>query len=364
MQQATHIFTGSGSIKAFEAFIREAPNKYSSIFILTDTNTRKHCLPVLSNTLWFPESAVILEVAPGEKSKSFFSCTRLWSEMAMHGADRQSLLICLGGGVVCDLGGFVASTFQRGINFVYLPTSLLAQVDAAIGGKTGVNLGNLKNYVGTFSEPRAIFIFTKFLLSLHFEELLSGFAEVIKHALLSSEKIFYKLAGRFPDIQSVRECRNWDAVVSQSANIKSKVVKADFHEKGLRKILNFGHTVGHAFESHSLENGSHPLPHGYAVAMGLIVEMILSVRRAGLDEQFYNKISDYLLSLFPFYFFEPDEIPEIIRLMGFDKKNQSGEIKMVLMQSPGDFLTNVTCLKQEIEFCLNQYLEMGERHTP
>ena len=363
MQEANHIFTGTGSIEAFAAFIREAPQRYSSIFILTDSNTRKHCLPLLGDKFMLPENTVIMEVEPGEKSKSFLACTRLWSEMAMHGADRHSLLICLGGGVVCDLGGFIASTFQRGINFVYLPTTLLAQVDAAIGGKTGVNLCNLKNYVGTFSQPKAIFIFTEFLLSLPFDELLAGYAEVIKHALLSSANTFRKLAGRFPGIDSVRECGNWDSVVSHSVSIKSKVVKVDFQEKGLRKILNFGHTVGHAFESHSLENGSYPLPHGFAIAMGMIAELKLSVAFAGLDERFCNEVSDYLLSLFPFYSFEPGQIPEIIHLMGFDKKNQAGEIKVVLMQSPGDLLTNVACSKQEIELCLNQYLEMGRQHS-
>jgi len=354
------IFSGADCIQSFEGFIHEAANIYSGIFFLTDTNTRNECLPVVLSRFKVPENAVVLEVEPGEKSKTPETCIKLWKELAMLGADRHSLLICLGGGMICDLGGFVASAYQRGIDFIYLPTSLLAQVDAAIGGKTGVNLSNLKNYVGLFSLPKAVFVFSEFLRTLPFPELLAGYAEVIKHALLSSEKTYRKLVNQFPDLQSISASGNWVPVVSHSAKIKENVVNVDFFEKGLRKILNFGHTAGHAFESHSLIKGRQPLPHGFAVAMGLIVELQLSVALCELNQEFCDDVSSYLLSLFPFYSFEPDDIPEIVDLMGFDKKNKAGNLQMILMKRPGDLVTDVICKRQEIESCLNQYLELGK----
>jgi 3-dehydroquinate synthase len=288
MHQHDTIFSGPKSNLSIKSFILAAKDTYSGIFILVDTNTRMVCLPVLQRLADLPDDVKILEVEPGEKSKSFETTIKLWNELAALGADRYSLLICLGGGVICDLGGFVASTYQRGIEFVYIPTSLLAQVDAAIGGKTGINLNQLKNYVGLFSTPKAIFILTEFLQSLPFAELLAGYAEVVKHALLSSEKTFRQLTKQFPDQQSIRNCKEWDPIVSHSVKVKSNVVNSDPTEKGLRKILNFGHTVGHAFESHSLNSGNTTLPHGYAVAMGLIVELCLSVKLSGFPEKLSN----------------------------------------------------------------------------
>ena len=359
MHKHDSIYVGEGTHKMFEEFLKEAEKNYSNVFLLADTNTRQHCLPLLAGRFRLPSSMVILETEPGERSKNIETCSKLWYEMAMLGADRHSLLICLGGGVTCDLGGFVASAYQRGISFIYLPTSLLAQVDAAIGGKTGVNLKNLKNYVGLFSPPDAIFIFTEFLKSLPEAELLSGYAEVVKHALLSNEKTFRQLIKKFPDAASISEVNDWSLVVQRSVKIKNNVVSKDPFERGLRKVLNLGHTVGHAFESHALKNNPQSLHHGFAVAMGLVVELHLSVQKCGFPEKLAGEITSYILSVFPFYSFATDEIPEIAALMGFDKKNKSGNIRITLLRQPGDLITDEACSPESIENALAAYLKLG-----
>ncbi|MBE0662600.1 MAG: 3-dehydroquinate synthase [Bacteroidales bacterium] len=359
MHQSGTIFTGVDCIKSLEHFFSQEVKRYSGIFILTDTNSRMHCLPLLMGQFKFPEDTKFLETEPGEQNKNLQVCTKVWQELAALGADRYSLLICLGGGVVCDLGGFVASTYQRGIDFIFFPTTLLAQVDAAIGGKTGVNLGKLKNYVGLFSPPNAVYIMTSFLQTLPYVELLSGYAEVVKHSLLSSEKYYHQLVLQFPDINAIQSTSNWETVVERSVKIKNNVVQSDPYEKGLRKVLNLGHTAGHAFESYALAHYGKPLPHGFAVAMGLIVELDLSVIHCGFDPKLASEISDYLLSVFPFYAFASDKIPEITQLMGFDKKNKAGAIQMTLIKKPGDLITDVACSHETIEKSLIEYLSKG-----
>lgn len=357
----TTIVAGAESAKALGVFLEEIPQKYSKAFMLVDSNTCKHCLPLLDSRFELPGNLVVLETEPGEESKNPEICTRLWNDLAKFGADRHALLICLGGGVISDLGGFVASTYQRGIDFLYLPTTLLAQVDAAIGGKTGVNLNKLKNYIGVFSQPVAVFILTDFLQTLPFGELLSGYAEVVKHALLTDEKAFRQLVRHFPTPKVLRTHSNWGQIVEHSVKVKQNIVKADPLESGLRKILNLGHSVGHAFESYALKKEGKNLMHGYAVAMGLIVEIKLSVLKCGFPENLANEIIDYLLTMFPFYFFDPVEIPALIDLMKFDKKNRDGLIRMSLMNKPGDVLTDVVCSSGEIENCLREYLKLS-RH--
>lgn len=357
----TTIFVGAETAKALRNFLTKAPARYSRVFVLVDTNTCTHCMPLLDNSFELPANLIVLEIAPGEDFKNIDICMNLWQELAESGADRYALFICLGGGMVCDLGGFVASAYQRGIDFVYLPTTLLAQVDAAIGGKTGVNLNSLKNYVGVFSQPVAVFVLTEFLKTLPFEELLSGYAEVVKHALLSDENTFWQLTRQFPTPKALASNHNWNAVIGHSVKVKSKIVKADPHESGLRKILNLGHTVGHAFETYALRKEGKNLMHGYAVAMGLIVEIKLSVQKCSFPENLANQIIDYLLLMFPFFFFDPAEIPTMIDLMKFDKKNRDSLIRMSLMKKPGDVLTNVVCTENEIEVCLKEFLELS-RH--
>jgi len=362
MQESTPIFTTQESDKSFRSFIDDAFSRYSNIFILTDHNTQYVCLPWLKESFKLPGSIQEISIEPGEKSKNIQYCMGLWQDLAARGADRYSLLICLGGGVVCDMGGFLASTYQRGIDFIFVPTTLLAQVDAAIGGKTGVNLGKLKNYIGVFSQPKAIFIFTEFLRTLPFDELLSGYAEVVKHALLNSEKSFRELVAQFPDAESVRQRADWSSVVERSARIKSNVVKLDPYERGMRKVLNLGHTAGHAFESHSIGKSDKRLLHGLAVAMGLIIELKLSVQMCNFPDGLAEDIIKYILSVFPVYLFDVSDLHEITGIMGFDKKNKGGTIHMTLMRSPGDLMTDVVCSRETIEHYLLEYLDMCKAH--
>lgn len=359
MHQSGTIFTGVDCIKSLEHFLSHDAKRYSGVFILTDTNSRNHCLPLLQSRFQLPEKVVILEIEPGEQYKNLQTCAKTWHELAASGADRYSLLICLGGGVVCDLGGFVASAYQRGIDFIYLPTTLLAQVDAAIGGKTGVNLGKLKNYVGLFSPPNGVYIITSFLQTLPYAELLSGYAEVVKHSLLSGEKYYQQLVTQFPDIHAIQSTTDWNTVVERSVKIKNNVVQSDPYESGLRKVLNLGHTAGHAFESYSLAHDGKPLLHGFAVAMGLIVELKLSVIQCGFDAKIATDISNYLFRVFPFYSFAAEKITEVADLMGFDKKNKAGTIQMTLIKKPGDLITDVACPYEMIEKSLDEYLSMG-----
>lgn len=360
MHQNTSVFTGVNSIKSFQDLLdKKRLSQYSGIFILTDTNSRNHCLPVLMGRFRIPGKAIILEIEAGENNKNLQTCMRIWHELAVLGADRYSLLICLGGGVVCDLGGFVASAYQRGMDFIYLPTTLLAQVDAAIGGKSGVNLKKLKNYIGLFSAPKAVYVFTDFLRTLPHDELLSGYAEVLKHGMLSNEKSYRELVEQFPDANAVTSATEWSKVLARSIEIKTNVVKLDPYEKGLRKVLNLGHTVGHAFESHSFGRDKAPLLHGLAVAMGLIVELKLSVLLCGFPEKLASDITSYLLSVFPFYSFSSEDITVIVDLMKFDKKNKGGSIQLTLIKNLGDLVTDFTCSNEIIEKCLLEYLELG-----
>lgn len=354
------IFTGKEAEKALNNYLFKPANRHSSTFILTDQNTHKHCLPVLSSKFRLPEDSIILEIESGEVNKNLNTCIRLWKELAAHGADRHSLLMCLGGGMLCDIGGFVASAYQRGINRVYIPTTLLSQVDASIGGKTGVNLDKLKNYVGFYSPPKAVFIISDFLKTLPDNEMLSGYGEVVKHALLSDDKYFHNLTKQFPNYEAVRFNENWADVVERSVKIKSNVVKSDPYEHGLRKVLNLGHTVGHAFESYSLENDAMPLLHGFSVAMGLIVELKLSVWLCGFSEMLANEIIKYILAVFPYYRFQKEEIPKITGIMNFDKKNRDGKIRLTLLKKPGDLITNVICTQELIEKSLLEYLDLAD----
>src|ERR1700758_1124811 len=249
---------------------------YSRFFVLTDENTGKHCLPVLREHIDELDNYDIIEINAGEESKSIDFCVGVWKMLIDFGADRQSLLINLGGGVISDMGGFAASTFKRGIDFVHVPTTLLSQVDASVGGKTGIDLDNIKNIIGTFTQPKAVFIEHEFLRTLPPRQILSGLAEMLKHGLIADATYWNEL--KYSDLDNPSA-----ALVYHSIEIKNKVVIADPHEKGIRKSLNFGHTVGHAIETYSLMNDKDPLSHGEAIAVGMICEAYISHQRTGLS---------------------------------------------------------------------------------
>jgi 3-dehydroquinate synthase len=250
---------------------------FSSIFVLVDKNTLQHCVPFLKTAL-NSITYHLFSIEPGEESKNLETCNDIWKWLISHNADRHSLLVSLGGGVVTDIGGFCAGTFMRGMPFLHIPTSLLGMADAAIGGKQGIDFHGFKNYIGIIEQPLLIWIDPHFLLTLDKKELKSGFAEVVKHALIKDVSLF-KYIENSVGIEAIE----WGSILRKSALIKSSIVITDPMEKGIRKALNFGHTIGHAFESHCLRSGF-PLAHGEAVAIGMLAETFISCQLMGLSE--------------------------------------------------------------------------------
>src|ERR1700761_3631776 len=258
---------------------------YSRFFVLTDENTAKYCLPLLREKLGDTENFDIIEINAGEESKDIDFCIGVWKMLIDFGADRQSLLINLGGGVISDLGGFAASTFKRGIDFVHVPTTLLSQVDASVGGKTGIDIDSIKNIIGTFTQPKAVFIEYSFIETLPARQVLSGLAEMLKHGLIADAPYWETLKGS--DLSKPAPY-----LIYQSVAIKNRVVIEDPHERGIRKCLNFGHTIGHAAETYSLLNDSNALSHGEAIVIGMICEAYLAHQKVGLSADELKDITE------------------------------------------------------------------------
>ncbi|WP_420322477.1 3-dehydroquinate synthase [Flagellimonas sp.] len=335
-----------------EASLRQhiAKSDYSSVFVLVDENTTVHCLPRFMHKLGMTPNA-IHEIKAGEVHKHIGTCSLVWEWLSEQGADRKSLLINLGGGVLTDLGGFVASTFKRGIDFINVPTTLLAMVDASIGGKTGVDLGALKNQIGVINQPQMVLVFPEFLETLEPRQIRSGFAEMLKHGLIIDAAYWNAL--RTTENFADGKC------IQQSIAIKNDVVCQDPTEKGLRKILNFGHTLGHAIESYFLESKTKPtLLHGEAIAVGMILEGYLSHELKGLSKLSLQEIKDTFLTHFDRVDFTQADIEAILRLLIYDKKNSHGEVNFVLLQAIGNAVTDVKVPENLFEKAFAYYKEV------
>lgn len=325
----------------------------SSIFILADTNTLRFCVPVLIAQMEILKEAQILEVEPGEESKSIEIATGLWESLVEQNADRNSLLINVGGGVVCDIGGFIASTFMRGISFINVPTSLLAMVDAGVGGKTGINLNQYKNLIGVFQEAKLSFYYPEFLTTLPHNEIRSGFAEVVKHYLLDGEATFHKLLKLNPF-----EVEDWNTLIEENVQIKNNFVEGDFKEKGKRAALNLGHTVAHSLEALFL-NKNNPILHGDAVAAGIIIESHFSTfySQQPLPEIYFKQIEKYIKGIFPPVLFQKSDIAKLVSLMRHDKKNIYSSLTFSLLKKPGEVVLSYEDKNEAIINSLNYYLE-------
>ena len=322
--------------------------KYSRFFVLTDENTAEHCLPVIRKHIDKLDNFDIIEINAGEESKNIDFCVGVWKMLIDFSADRQSLLINLGGGVISDLGGFAASTYKRGIDFVHVPTTLLSQVDASVGGKTGIDMDNIKNIIGTFTQPRAVFIEHSFLKTLPARQILSGLAEMLKHGLIFDSKYWNLL--KISDLQ-----RPSAELVYHSVEIKNKVVIEDPHEKGIRKSLNFGHTIGHAIETYSLMNNENPLTHGEAIAIGMICEAKLSNMKIGLSDAELTEINEVIGNLYSKYAIAESCYDELHTIMQKDKKNQSGKINCTLLEKIGQCRIDNICTQDELCESLRYY---------
>lgn len=298
---------------------------YSSVFVLVDENTQAHCLSLIRDTL--PEHWSVC-ISSGEKHKTIETCQKIWQSMTEATLDRKALFVNLGGGVIGDMGGFCAATYKRGIDFINIPTTLLAQVDASVGGKLGVDFFGFKNHIGLFQDPRAVLIDIAFLQTLPSRELRSGFAEIIKHALIMDSSYFQKIQ------QFSFESQPWKEHIAHSVAIKQEVVLADPTEKGLRKILNFGHTLGHAVETFHLGSENHLL-HGEAIAVGMICEAYLSHKLLQMPEQELMEITDLLMEVYRCKKIAKEDFEAILTLMNQDKKNERGIVKMSLLSTIG-----------------------------
>jgi 3-dehydroquinate synthase len=323
--------------------------QFSKIGVLVDENTHKLCYPLLQ--LYLPEHTV-LEIKSGEENKNIQTCNQIWQWMTDEEFDRKSLLINLGGGVICDMGGFCAGTFKRGIKFINFPTTLLSQVDASVGGKLGVDFNGFKNHIGLFLEPEMVFINSRFLQTLDKREIRSGFAEIIKHSLIAD-------AGYWPLItQKTELLSEWDQFIEHSVAIKHEVVSNDPTEKGLRKNLNFGHTIGHAIESFYLERPGERLLHGEAIAIGMICEAYLSHTKLGLPAASLKAIEAFILKVYGKPFIGTNHIAQICELTLQDKKNSNKIINCTLLETIGKAVFDIPISKQEIEESIQYYNEI------
>ena len=368
-----------------------AESEHDRIFVLTDDTTHECCLPKVA-ALLAQYDAVPITIPHGDQHKTLAALGDVWTALQQGGATRHSLLINLGGGMVTDLGGFAAATFKRGINFINIPTTLLAMVDAAVGGKTGINFGGLKNEVGAFADARFVIINTCFLDTLDAENLCSGYAEMLKHALISDERMWAEHVNfdlSQPDLAELQR------MVAESIAVKERIVTEDPHEHGIRKALNFGHTIGHALEEFALQQATpsggaaisnapkneltpggavvstaptnqttgstvvstapknRPLLHGYAVAFGLIGELYMSARKAGFPTERLHQTARFIRENYAQTEFTCNDYPTLLNLMRHDKKNTSGVINFTLLHNIGDIRINQTATDEEIREALD-----------
>lgn len=323
-----------------------AEHKYSKVFVVVDENTKQHCLPILQNVLTAIE---IIETKSGEIYKNLATCEFIWQQLIEQNADRKSVIINLGGGVIGDMSGFAASCYKRGIDFINIPTTLLSQVDSSIGGKLGIDFKYGKNLIGLFRNPKLVLVSSQFLKTLPKRQFINGWSEIIKHALIKDKAqwLLYKNI-------DIHNC-DMNAIVFHSLQIKKAVVEADPYENGLRKILNFGHTIGHAIEAYSLEHDETPLLHGEAIAIGMICESFLSVKKCGLTQDELNEITKLILKYFPKYNIENYNTDKIITSMLSDKKNNATKILAALLSEIGNSVFDIEINKDEILESLNYY---------
>ena len=349
-----------------------AESEHDRVFVLTDDTTHECCLPKVA-ALLAQYDAVPITIAHGDQHKTLAALGDVWTALQQGGATRHSLLINLGGGMITDLGGFAAATFKRGINFINIPTTLLAMVDAAVGGKTGINFGGLKNEIGAFADARFVIINTCFLDTLDAENLCSGYAEMLKHALISDERMWAEHVNFDLSQPNLAELQR---MVAESIAVKEQIVAKDPHEHGIRKALNFGHTIGHALEEFALQQATpsggavvsarllplarartapknRPLLHGYAVAFGLIGELYMSARKAGFPTERLHQTARFIRENYAQTEFTCNDYPTLLNLMRHDKKNTSGVINFTLLHNIGDIRINQTATDEEIREALD-----------
>ncbi len=329
---------------------RHAPGR---VAVLVDDHTEQYCYPKVRAAL--PDDHLLIRIPHGEQHKNLDTCRYIWTQMLEARLDRQALLVNLGGGVVGDMGGFCAATWKRGIRFVQVPTTLLAQVDASTGGKLGIDFEGVKNIIGAFADPLAVLVDTDFLATLPFAELRSGFAEVIKHALIADADQ-WKMLRRIEDLRTA----DWPQIVPRSLAVKRRIVAADPYERGLRKALNFGHTIGHALESAAMQTDQ-SLLHGEAIAIGMVCESWLSAQKVGLPPEELEQITAFIRQIFGYHPLNNLAKADLLALMHNDKKNEGDRINFSLLPRIGEVRVNQTASEADIRASLDYYESAMQR---
>jgi len=327
---------------------------YTRIAVIVDENTKQHCYPLISKAL--PDHAII-EIQSGEQHKNLNTCKQIWGILTENAFDRKSLMVNLGGGVIGDMGGFCAATYKRGIDFINIPTTLLAQVDASIGGKLGIDFHNFKNHIGIFRNPQRVFLDGAFFKTLTEAELRSGYAEIIKHCLIRDKDKFEEL------INTPYESLDFFELTKHSVQVKNDVVLDDPTEKGFRKILNFGHTIGHAIESFYLEKPGEKLLHGEAIAIGMICETFLSMKKLKVSENDLLKITKYILGIYHSPQIHENDINAICELTKQDKKNEGNKINCSLLNNVGDCTYDVEIGQKDIKTSIEYFNQQVRNQT-
>ena len=325
---------------------------FDTLFVLCDTHTREMSFPHIVESL--PPSTRVIVIDAGDTHKTLQTLASVWAELSQHGATRKSLMLNLGGGMVTDLGGFAAACFKRGIRFINIPTNLLGAVDAAVGGKTGVNFNGLKNEIGAFCPADAVVVSTRFLHTLPHEELLSGYAEMLKHALIDNAETYRSL------LDFDLSAPDWDrllVLLKESVQVKQRIVAEDPFEKGIRKALNLGHTVGHAFESLS-HRQERPVPHGYAVAWGTVCELLLSHHYLKFPSETITQLAAYIYRHYGAFPFTCKDYETLYELMTHDKKNEAGRINFTLLKAIGAPVIDQHVDKEQVFVAFDLYRDL------
>lgn len=325
--------------------------EHDRIFVLVDETTNKLCWTLVKDYLCLKDAQTIV-IGATDRRKNLDTLVHVWESLQQGKATRHSLLINLGGGMVTDLGGFAASTYKRGINFINVPTTLLAMVDASVGGKTGINFGGLKNEIGVFNDAEFVFLDTNWLRTLDEENIRSGYAEMLKHGLIADETMWAELINfnlTQPDLHQLA------SMLDKSVRIKERIVAEDPHEKGIRKALNLGHTFGHAFESWAMKR--QPVLHGYAVAFGLIAELYLATTQTDFPTERMRQTVNFIRAYYGSLPITCNDYPELIELMHHDKKNRGNEINVTLLGGIGDIRIDQTITEEDIKEALDFFRE-------
>ncbi|MDY0343669.1 MAG: 3-dehydroquinate synthase [Lentimicrobium sp.] len=353
------VYVGSSALQELESHLRIHYGEKDGIIILTDENTHDHCYSLLIKEVPRLARAHKIIIPSGESHKTLESCEKVWNQLAVAGANRRSLLINLGGGMISDLGGFAGSVFHRGLEFINIPTSLLGMIDASMGGKTGVDLYSLKNIIGVFSNPAAVYVWPQFLNTLPLRQRLSGYAEMMKHALIADYNFWNRLIALPMAVIS-----DWESYIVEAIQIKAEIVNRDPFEKGDRMMLNFGHTLGHAFETWSLRNDDDPLTHGEAIAMGIICETYISYRSAGLSMVERDEVVKQILLNFNHYKIPTSAIDELVEITNYDKKNQKGRTMLTLIRNIGNAVAEQAIEPAIIRESFFRFTDFGKSVEP